>query len=69
MNREEVERLKELSDEMAQILYRNTPVEALENLGTIEQHLRQQWIEVIGPKVGFFLLKQQREQTKDTPEP
>lgn len=69
MNREEIERLKALSDEMAQILYRNTPPKALENLGTIEQHLRQQLLEVIGPNIGFFLLKQQREQTKDAPEP
>lgn len=65
MNPEERERLKACHDEIAQILYRNSPPESLEDLESIEQHLRQQWLEVMGPDIAFFLSKQQLGQKKD----
>lgn len=55
MNPEDRERLKACHDEIAQILYRNSPSESLEDLESIEQHLRQQWLEVMGPDIAFFL--------------
>lgn len=54
MKPEERERLKACHDEIAQILYRNSPPESLEDLESIEQHLRQQWLEVMGPDIAFF---------------
>ncbi|MCT7964706.1 hypothetical protein NG791_28945 [Laspinema sp. D1] len=69
MNSEDRERLKACHDEIAQILYRNSPPESLENLENIEEHLRQQWLEVMGPDIAFFLSKQQPGQKKDVSGP
>ncbi len=68
MTPDEQARLQAHTAEIAKILYRNTPPEALESLETIEGHLRKQWIEILGPAVAFFLSKKPREQTKDAPE-
>ena len=69
MTPEEQERLKACAAEIADIFYKNTPLTALENLETIEQHLRQQWLDIIGPQIGFFLSNRQPEQKWDGPEP
>jgi hypothetical protein len=55
MTPDEQARLQAHTAEIAKILYRNTPAEALESLETIEGHLRKQWIEIVGPQVAFFL--------------
>lgn len=68
MTPDEQARLQAHTSEIAKILYRNTPPEALDNLETIEGHLRKQWIERVGPEVAFFCSKKPREQTKDVPE-
>ena len=54
MTPEEQARLQAHTAEIAKILYKNTPAEALESLETIEGHLRKQWIEIVGPQVAFF---------------
>lgn len=54
MTPEEQARLQAHTAEIAKILYKNTPAEALENLETIEGHLRKQWIEIVRPQVAFF---------------
>jgi hypothetical protein len=69
MTPDEQERLQAYTAEIAKILYKNTPPEALDSLESIERHLRKQWLEMVGPQVAFFLSKKQREQTKDVPEP
>jgi hypothetical protein len=69
MTPDEQERLQAYPAEIAKILYKNTPPEALDSLESIERHLRKQWLEMVGPQVAFFLSKKQREQTKDVPEP
>jgi hypothetical protein len=66
---DEQERLQAYSAEIAKILYKNTPPEALDSLESIERHLRKQWLEMVGPQVAFFLSKKQPEQKKDVPEP
>lgn len=65
MTPEELERLQSCTAEIAKILYNNTPPSELTSLKNIEKHLRQQWLEKIGPQIGFFLSNKQREQNKD----
>jgi len=69
MTPDEQERLQAYTAELAKILYKNTPPEALDSLESIERHLRKQWVEMVGPQVAFFLSKKEREQKKDVPEP
>ena len=54
MTPEELEQLQFFSAEIAKILYNNTPASELTSLGNIEKHLRQQWLEKVGPQIGFF---------------
>ena len=68
MTPDEQARLQAHTAEIAKILYRNTPPEALESLEAIEGHLRKQWIEIVGPEVAFFLSKKPQEQIKGVPE-
>ena len=54
MTPEQKERLKACAAEIAEIMYTNTPVSELSSLETIEKHIREQWLELVGPEVGFF---------------
>jgi len=54
--------------EIAKILHEDTPPEELKSLAGIEQAVRNQVQKHIAPKIGFFLLKQRREQVQDTKE-
>ena len=54
MTPEELERLQSGTAEIAKILYNNTPPSELTSLENIEKHLRQQWLEKVGPQIGFF---------------
>lgn len=54
MTPEELERLEFLTAEISKILYDNTPPSELTSLENIEKHLRQQWLETVGPQIGFF---------------
>ncbi len=65
MTPEELERLESCAAEIAKIWYNNTPPSELTSLENIEKHLRQQWLETVGPQIGFFLSKKQQEQNKD----
>jgi hypothetical protein len=65
MTPEELEQLQFFSAKIAKILYNNTPPSELTSLENIEKHLRQQWLEKVGPQIGFFLSKKQQEQNKD----
>jgi hypothetical protein len=65
MTPEEKERLKACAAEIAEIIYKNTPDTELSSLETIEKHIREQWIELVGPEIGFFLSSGQQEQNKD----
>ncbi len=54
MTPEQKQRLKSCAAEIAEIMYKNTPTSELSSLETIEKHIREQWLEVVGPEVGFF---------------
>ncbi len=55
MTPEEAQRLQACVQEMAAILYKNTPAEALTSLEGIEKAVRQQMLEHVSPEVGVFL--------------
>jgi hypothetical protein len=58
-------RLKACAAEIAEIMYTNTPASELSSLETIEKHIREQWLELVGPEVVFFLSNRQQEQNQD----
>lgn len=55
MTPEEQERLRACTQEIAEILYRNSDKAKLKNLEGIEQTVRQQMLEHVSPKVALFL--------------
>jgi hypothetical protein len=64
MNAQEKKRLQACVQEISEILYRNTPPEALTTLDGIEQAVRQHMLKEVSPRVGFFLSKQAQAQRK-----
>ena len=65
MTPEEQERLQACSQEIAEILYRNSDQSKLKTLEGIEQTVRQQMREHVSPEVAFFLSTMKREMPVD----
>jgi hypothetical protein len=57
MTPEEQKRLQACINEIAQILYNNTPKAELTTLEAIEKTVRQQMLEHVSPKIALFLSK------------
>lgn len=55
MTPEEQERLRACTQEIAEILYRNSDKAGLKTLEGIEQTVRQQMLEHVSPEVALFL--------------
>ena len=55
MTPEEQERVQACTQEIAEILYRNSDKAKLKTLEGIEQSVRQQMIEQVSPEVALFL--------------
>ena len=55
MTPEEIKRLKACSQEVAEILYRNTAESELNDLDGIEKSVRRQMLEHVSPEVALFL--------------
>jgi hypothetical protein len=55
MTPEEQERLQACTQEIAEILYRNSDKAVLKTLEGIEQTVRQQMLEQVSPEVALFL--------------
>ena len=55
MTPEDQERLQACTQELAEILYRNSDKAALKTLEGIEQTVRQQMLEQVSPDVALFL--------------
>lgn len=51
-------RLKELTDELAALLYDESDPEEVKTLEGIEKALRGHWLEHVGPELGHFLSAQ-----------
>jgi hypothetical protein len=65
MTPEEQERLQACSQEIAEILYRNSDKSKLKTLEGIEQTVRQQMLEHVSPEVALFLSTMKREMPVD----
>jgi hypothetical protein len=65
----EQERLEECVQEIAEILYRNTPASDLNDLESIERAVRGHMLKEVSPRVGVFLLQQRQGQKKAKAEP
>lgn len=68
MNTEDQERLKQSVNDIAAILYRNTPPEQVTTLKGIETAIRQHAQTSVLPQLALFLQLKRLEQLKDTPE-
>jgi outer membrane PBP1 activator LpoA protein len=68
MNTEDQERLKQSVNDIAAILYRNTPPEQVKTLKGIETAIRQHAQISVLPQLALFLQLKRLEQAKDTPE-
>lgn len=64
MTPEEAQRLQACVQEMAAILYKDTPTEKLKTLEGIEKAVRQQMLEHVSPEVAVFLSNKLRELSK-----
>lgn len=69
MTPEELERLKACSQEIGEILYRNTPEHELADLDGIEKSVRRQMLEHVSPTVALFLSQLAPGQPKAEEEP
>ncbi len=58
------ERLEACLQEVAEILYRNTPAQKMTNFESLEKTVRTQMLEQVSPKIAFFLSNKLREQKK-----
>jgi hypothetical protein len=68
MTPEEQARLKQSVNDIAAILYRNTPPEQIKTLEGIEQAIRQHAQESVLPQLALFLQLKHQEQVQDNPE-
>lgn len=68
MTPEEQARLKQSVNDIAAILYKNTPPEQVKTLEGIEQDIRQHAQESVLPQLALFLQQKRQEQAKGTPE-
>ncbi len=68
MTPEEQERIRACSQEIAEILYRNSDKASLNTLEGIEQTVRQQMLDHVSPEVALFLSTVQSDRAKDEPE-
>ena len=62
MTPEEKKLMETHIQEIAKILYKNTPSEKIETFEGIETTVREQVLEHVSPKIAFFLSEKRREQ-------
>lgn len=66
MTPEDEAQLHQSVQTIAEILYRNTPIEQLKTLEGIEQTIRSQTQQYVMPQLGVFLLQQALQQRMAT---
>ncbi|RCJ33099.1 hypothetical protein A6770_41080 [Nostoc minutum NIES-26] len=64
MTPEDKKRLEAHIQEIALILYQNTPPEKIETFEGIETAVRDQVLEHVSPKIAFFLSEKRQERQK-----
>jgi hypothetical protein len=55
---ENEKRIQELSQELGECLYKQSHIKKFNNLGEIEQTVRDLMIQYVNPEIGIFLSKQ-----------
>jgi hypothetical protein len=65
MTPEDKKRLEEHINEIARILYKNTPPETIQTFESIETTVRDQVLEHVSPKIAFFLSEKRQERQKE----
>lgn len=68
MKADKEQELKEHVEAIAKILYEQTEAKELASLAKIEETVRNQTLEHITPRIGFFLSKKLQEQKLEEPE-
>jgi hypothetical protein len=58
---ENEQRIQELSQELGECLYKQSQIKKFNNLGEIEETVRDLMIQYVNPEIGVFLSKQARE--------
>jgi hypothetical protein len=56
MTPEEQQKIKINLQEIAEVLYKNTPVDNLQSFESVELSVREHLIETVAPEIRFFLL-------------
>ena len=69
MTPEDSQRLEACLQEVAEILYRQTPSTEINNFESIEKTVRKHMLEQVSPKIAFFLSKKLPGLKKEDPEP
>ena len=64
MNSEDSQRLEACLQQAADILYRNTSTEELTSFESLEKAVRTKMLELVSPKIAFFLSNKLQEQKK-----
>jgi hypothetical protein len=64
MNSEDSQRLEACLQQAAEILYRNTSTEELTSFESLEKAVRTKMLELVSPKIAFFLSNKLQEQKK-----
>ena len=59
MTPEELQKLKQAAETIAEILYQNTPKEKVQDFESIELSLRDHWLETLGPELARFFCPKQ----------
>ncbi len=65
MTPEEQAIVQEKLREVAEILYKNTPLESLKTFETVELSVREHLLEIVAPEVGNFFSNQQEEKVQE----
>jgi hypothetical protein len=68
MDSEDRKKIDACLQELAEILYRNTPAEELTDFEGIEKAVRNHMLETVGPNLGFFYQNQNRNSTRQRTE-
>ena len=68
MNSKDRKKIDTCLQELAEILYRNTPAEELADFEGIEKAVRNHMLETVGPNIGFFYQNHNRHSTRERTE-
>ncbi|MEG4417191.1 hypothetical protein QUA70_01105 [Microcoleus sp. LAD1_D5] len=69
MTPEEQQKLKINLQEIAEILYKNTPVDNLQSFESVELSVREHLIKTVAPEISVFFFTRRGEKVREEKEP